>query len=228
MHVLYAEEDQVLSQIMERALRDAGHTCETTAKGAEALSLLKTKNYDAIALDVELPDMDGMQVVRMMKVEGIEVPVMLLCGLPDINLRFIAADLGVDKFLSKPFSASELIGHLEGIAKNGGAPGPAASPTPPPAPPRRPAPRPAPGHGDPPSPARSRARSPANDAALIIDGVRQIPCTVLDRSETTASLRLSDPNETCPDRFTLKLLDGPRHTCRVILRSPGRVEVAFR
>ncbi len=224
MHVLYAEEDQVLSQIVERALRDAGHTCETTAKGAEALSLLKTNDYDAIALDVELPDMDGMQVVRMMKVEGIEVPVMLLCGLPDINLRFIAADLGVDKFLSKPFSASELIGNLEGIAKNGGAPSPAASPTPPPAPPRRPAARPAPGHGEPLSPIRSAA----HDAALIIDGVRQIPCTVLDRSGTTASLRLSDPNETCPDRFTLKFLDGPRHTCRVILRSRNQVEVAFR
>ncbi len=223
MHVLYAEEDQVLSQIVERALRDAGHTCETTAMGAEVLSLLKTNDYDAVALDVGLPDMDGMQVVRMMKVEGVATPVMLLSGLPDINLHFVAADLGVDKFLTKPFSARELIGHLEGIAKPGAAIGPAVAP-PAAAPPPRPAPRPA---ARPPS-GPSSSRSAAHDAALIIEAGRQIPCTVLGRSEAAATLKLSDPAETCPDRFTLKFLEGPRFRCEVTSRYGERIEVAFR
>ena len=234
MHVLYVEDDEVLSQIVERALRDAGHICETTDRGAQALSLLKANDYDAVALDVGLPDMDGMQVVRMMKVEGIATPVMLLSGLPDINLHFVAADLGVDKFLTKPFSASELIAHLEAIAKNGGAPSPAAAPPlqpaplrpapPRPAQPPRPAARPAAGPGEP----RPPGRSPAQDAALIIEGGRQIPCTAVERSATGASLRLSDPGETCPERFTLKFLDGPRRRCQVTSRDGGRIEVAFR
>ena len=83
-------------------------------------------------------DMDGMQVVRMMKVEGIDIPVMLLSGLADINQHFVAADLGVEKFLTKPFSANELIGQMEGIAKPGAAPAAAAAPPPQPAPPPRP------------------------------------------------------------------------------------------
>ncbi len=224
MHVLYVEDDEVMSQIVERALRDAGHTCETANEGAQALKLAKTNDYDVVALDVGLRDMDGMQVVRMLKVEGIDIPVLLLSGMTDINLHFVAADLGVQKFLTKPFSARELIGHLEEIAKNGGAPGPSPAPPPRPTPPPRPIARPAAAPSEPSAPARSAA----HDAALIIEGGRQIPCTILDRSETTASLQLSEPGETCPDRFTLKFLDGPRHTCRVILRSRDRLEVAFR
>ncbi len=225
MHVLYVEDDEVLTQIVERALREAGHTCETTDKGGEALNLLKANDYDAVALDVGLPDMDGTQVVRMMKVESIATPVMLLSGLPDINLHFVAADLGVDKFLTKPFSARELIGHLESIAKNGGAPNPAPALPPRPAPPRpRPAARPSARQGE----SRPRNRSPACDAALIIEGGRQIPCTVAERSATGALLMMSDPAETCPEQFTLKFLDGPRHRCQVTSRDGGRIEVAFR
>jgi CheY-like chemotaxis protein len=232
MHVLYVEDDEVLTQIVERALCDAGHTCETTNEGARALSLVKTNDYDAVALDVGLPDMDGCQVVRMMKVEGIATPVMLLSGLPDINLHFVAADLGVKKFLTKPFSASELIGHLEEIAGPGGAGRQVASPEPAPAPAPRPAPPPGtrqtvtPATGE--SAERPQARSAAHDAALILDGGRQISCTVLDRSEAGVALRLSDPAETCPEQFTLKFLDGPRHRCQVTSRDGGKIEVAFR
>ena len=228
MHVLYVEDDEVMSQIVERALRDAGHTCETASKGAQALSLVKENDYDVVALDVGLRDMDGMQVVRMMKVEGIDIPVMLLSGLADINQHFVAADLGVEKFLTKPFSANELIGQMEGIAKPGAAPAAAAAPPPQPAPPPRPAAKPAARPAEAQSAPGPQAWQAAHDAALIIDGDRQISCTILDRTQTTAALRLSDTDETCPDRFTLKFLDGPRHTCRVILRSRDRIEVAFR
>ncbi|MDH3595303.1 MAG: response regulator [Rhodospirillales bacterium] len=250
MHVLLVEDDEVLTPIVEAALREAGHTCETTEQGAQAVALAKQNRYDVMVVDADLPDMEGCQVVRLLKVEGIDIPVVMQSGVMDLNLPFVAASLGVKKFLTKPFSARELIGHMEAVAGTPGqgvpdaapapgpVPGPAAGPAagarvaPPPAQPAPP--QPAPGPRPAPMPAagnierRGAARAKVYQAALILDGDRQIPCVILDRSERGGALRITDPDQPCPTLFTLKPLDGPECRCEVRWRRGDRIGVEFR
>jgi CheY-like chemotaxis protein len=240
MHVLLVEDDEVLTPIVEAAFREAGHTCEAVESGKQAITLVKTNPYDVMVLDVDLPDMDGCQVVRLMKVEGIDTPVVLLSGLADLNLRFVAADLGVEKFLAKPFSASELIGHMEAVVGNScreqpdRAPQPAPQPDPEPVSEPTPAPRPVPE----PEPAwmpapdtverRRHARATVYAAAVIVDGDGQIPCVILDRSNKGAALLLADPDQPCPTLFTLEPVNGPQCRCEVRWRRGDRIGVEFR
>ncbi len=66
MHVLFVEDDEVVAQNAQMALRALGHDCEITDLGATAFALSKRKDYDIVVLDVGLPDMDGFKVVRRM------------------------------------------------------------------------------------------------------------------------------------------------------------------
>jgi CheY-like chemotaxis protein len=132
MHVLFVDDDEVLAQAVEMALRENGHVCEITDLGKEALTLSKRNAYDIVVLDVGLPDMDGCHVVRRMKVEGVETPVLLHSGLLDPELTAEAASLGVEHFLAKPFSIAELIDRMEAALGYCGidAPEPTPEPTP--------------------------------------------------------------------------------------------------
>jgi CheY-like chemotaxis protein len=239
MHVLLVEDDEVLTPIVEAALRKAGHTCETTEQGAEAVVLAKQNHYDVMVVDADLPDMEGCQVVRLLKVEGIDIPVVLQSDVMDLNLPFVAASLGVKKFLTKPFSASELIGHMEAVAGTPGQAAPDAAPAPAPTPGPEPEVRVAPPQADlergsTPMPATQnveRRRGPRTkvfQAALILDGDRQIPCVILDISERGGALRITDPDQPCPTLFTLKPLDGPERLCEVRWRRGDRIGIELR
>jgi DNA-binding response OmpR family regulator len=238
MHVLLVEDDEVLTPIVEAAFREAGHSCEAVDSGKQAVKLAKSNHYDVMVLDVDLPDMDGCQVVRLMKVEGIDTPVVLLSGLADLNLRFVAADLGVEKFLAKPFSASELIGHMETVVGNSARDKPATAPEPEPdpwpiaEPASAPPPDPEPVQASMPAPEsterRRQARATVYGAAVIVDGDSQIPCVILDRSNKGAALLLADPDQPCPTLFTLEPLDGPQCRCEVRWRRGDRIGIEFR
>ena len=93
-----------------------------------------------------------------------------------------------------------------------------------PAPPPRSAPIPAAGNVE----RRQVARAKVYQAALILDGDRQIPCVILDRSEKGGALRITDPDQPCPTLFTLKPLDGPECRCEVRWRRGDRIGVEFR
>jgi CheY-like chemotaxis protein len=169
MHVLLVEDDEVLTPIVERALREAGHTCDTADQGGAAVALAKANRYDVMVLDADLPDMEGCQVVRLLRVEGIDLPVVMQSGVADLNLPFVAASLGVKKFLTKPFSARELIGHMEAVAgpprrAAAAAARPAPAPVPEPAVATAPkpaaAPVPEPAAKPVPEPARAQPRPP--------------------------------------------------------------------
>ena len=113
MHVLFVEDDEVVAQSVEMALRANGHDCKTTDLGANALTLAKHNDYDIVVLDVDLPDMDGYHVVRRMKMEGIETPLLMQSGLDDPDLPSDAESLGIGNFLAKPFSIAELLERME-------------------------------------------------------------------------------------------------------------------
>jgi CheY-like chemotaxis protein len=241
MHVLLVEDDEVLTPIVERAIREAGHTCDTADQGGEAVALAKANRYDVMVLDADLRDMEGCQVVRLLKVEGIDLPVVMQSDVMDLNLPFVASSLGVKKFLTKPFSARELIGHMEAVAgmlrpdvaepEAAPRPEPALEPMPEPPPAARVIPPPPGASPMPAGPSGNRRREDravVYRAGLILDGDQQIPCAILDLSERGGALRISDPDQPCPTLFTLRPFDGPERRCEVRWRRGDRIGIEFR
>lgn len=173
MHVLFVDDDELVSQSVEEALRRAGHSCEIAELGSEAIALAKANTYDIVVLDIGLPDMDGYHVIRRLKLEGIRVPILLQSGLSDPDLVAEGAELGVEDFLPKPFSIKELISHMESVVvrSGDGTTDPrlrseaASEPTP--APPSSPEPRPAPGSPADAGPAAATGPEPAPAAAQV-------------------------------------------------------------
>ncbi len=159
MHVLFVDDDEVLAQGVETALRDKGHVCEVAELGKQALTLSKDTAYDIVVLDVDLPDIDGYQVVRLMKVEGVKTPVLLQSGLADPDLPAEMEALGVKGFLAKPFSITELIERMEALLTGRGV---AAADTMPPTPPARPQPAPRPENRAAPAAVRPPRRAPGS------------------------------------------------------------------
>jgi two-component system cell cycle response regulator CtrA len=78
MHVLRAEDDLILSRGISLMLKSTGVVVDQTNSGTEALELVKDYNYDIVILDLELPDVDGFEIVRRMRVSRIETPVLML------------------------------------------------------------------------------------------------------------------------------------------------------
>ena len=115
MHVLFVDDDHALSQSVAMAFRKRGHTCQLAELGEQAVKLAKVDAYDIIVLDVALPDIDGFEVIQLLKWEGIKVPVLLESGLSGRDLEAEAAVLGVDEFLAKPFNMGELIARMERV-----------------------------------------------------------------------------------------------------------------
>ncbi len=146
MRVLFVDDDAVLSQGVEMALREQGHACELAELGKQAVALSKRQTYDIVVLDVGLPDIDGCHVARLMKMDGVNTPVLLHSGLADPALPDEAEELGVNGFLAKPFSIAELVEHMEAVLADRGFVGPRDTtppePAPPPETPAEPAPQP--------------------------------------------------------------------------------------
>ncbi len=138
MRILFVDDDAMLAQGVEMALREQGHTCELAELGKQAVMMSKRNSYDIVVLDVGLPDIDGCHVARLLKMDGVDTPVLLHSGLADPSLPEEAQELGVNGFLAKPFSIGELIEHMEAVLAGRGFVGPRDTTPPPQAQPAQP------------------------------------------------------------------------------------------
>lgn len=246
MHVLFVEDDEVVSQSVQLVLQERGHQCEIVDLGRDAIKRAKDNNYDVIVLDIGLPDMDGYHVIRRLKMDGIKTPVLLQSGLAGQDLPSEAADLGITEYLAKPFSVNELIARMEsviaGTQDNGpdpeaepeaaaeADPGPLAEPGPiSPMPPAASSPAKTAGRSlDADDDDRRRhLRASVYEAALITEQGPPIPCAIVNLSETGAAIRLSVPDQSCPTLFTLRPLEGPERRCEVRWRREDQIGVEF-
>ena len=122
MRVLFVDDDKGVSQSVETGLRRKGHVVDTADLGADALALIESTSYDLVVLDVGLPDMDGYHIVRRMKIDQIETPVLMQTGLAGQDLVDDAEILGIQGILTKPFSIHELLACMDSVfAPSGGA-----------------------------------------------------------------------------------------------------------
>jgi two-component system OmpR family response regulator len=117
MRVLVVEDDPRMSAAIRRALHGAGIVADTTASGDDAMWMVQTSVYDAVVLDVMLPNTDGFSVCRSLRQAGIAVPVIIVTARGDVEDRVLGLDAGADDYLSKPFSLAELLARLRALSR---------------------------------------------------------------------------------------------------------------
>ncbi|MFZ2277071.1 MAG: response regulator, partial [Prosthecobacter sp.] len=109
MHILLVEDDAELARQTLLWLQEAGHTCTHCADGTTALSRLTQQAFDAVILDVGLPDMDGFAVVEQMRARGFGLPVLFLTARDNVTDRVRGLKAGGDDYVTKPFAMEELL-----------------------------------------------------------------------------------------------------------------------
>ena len=125
MRVLVVEDEPKMAALVARALREEGHPADIAAQGADAVWMAQAAPYDAIVLDVMLPDLDGFAVLRELRLRKVWTPVLMLTARDAVSDRVGALDAGADDYLTKPFSFAELLARLRAVARRG----PVARPT---------------------------------------------------------------------------------------------------
>lgn len=112
MRILIAEDEQDLNQLLKRRLKEAGYSADACFDGEEVIDYLLGAEYDALVLDIMMPKLDGVQVVKRLRREGNSVPVLLLTARDSIEDRVAGLDAGADDYLIKPFAFEELLARL--------------------------------------------------------------------------------------------------------------------
>ncbi len=122
MQILVVEDDAELSDILVHVLKREGYETDAVFDGRMGLEYAKSGTYDAIILDVMLPNLDGFQVVRALRAAGVETPVLMLTALGSVPDRVEGLDGGADQYVSKPFSPRELLARLRALTRRTAAP----------------------------------------------------------------------------------------------------------
>ena len=121
MRILIVEDDTMLAETMSRALRQSAHMVQKAGNGLEADRMLTDNEYDLVLLDVNLPQLDGIEVLKRLRGRRSRVPVMLLTVRDSVNDRVTGLDLGADDYLSKPFELSELEARVRALIRRANA-----------------------------------------------------------------------------------------------------------
>lgn len=117
MRVLLIEDTPRLAEAVAEILRKSGYGADIAHIGADGLAMALTGAYDAVLLDIMLPDMSGMDVLRELREAGGTVPVILLTARQGVGDRVAGLDAGADDYLPKPFHASELLARIRAVTR---------------------------------------------------------------------------------------------------------------
>lgn len=117
MRLLLAEDELSLARALKKLLEKNYYAVDAVHDGADALQYLQTGNYDVAVLDVMMPKMDGFTVVRQLRDQGNNTPVLLLTAKAEVEDRVTGLDSGADYYLTKPFDMRELLAALRAITR---------------------------------------------------------------------------------------------------------------
>ncbi|MBZ0123187.1 MAG: response regulator transcription factor [Roseovarius sp.] len=117
MRVLLVEDDPTTSKSIELMLTHANLNVYTTDMGEEGIDLAKLYDYDIILLDLGLPDMDGHDVLRQLRLARVETPILILTGTDDTESKIRGFGFGADDYLTKPFHREELVARIHAIIR---------------------------------------------------------------------------------------------------------------
>jgi two-component system, OmpR family, response regulator len=120
MRILIAEDDQVLADGLMRTLRGAGAAVDHVASGTEAdAALMTSTEFDLLILDLGLPRMHGLEVLKRLRARGNSVPVLILTAADSVEDRIKGLDLGADDYMPKPFALPELEARVRALLRRG-------------------------------------------------------------------------------------------------------------
>ena len=123
MKVLMVEDDLALGDALGRVLQGRGFEVTRCADGVEALAMFRRRSPDVVLLDLSLPGMDGMEVLRLMRDGGSQVPVLVVTARSAVQDRVLGLNEGADDYLTKPFDIEELTARLKALVRRShGAP----------------------------------------------------------------------------------------------------------
>jgi two-component system OmpR family response regulator len=119
MKVLIVEDELKMAGLIRRGLRADGIPADVALKGEDALWMASASGYDVIVLDVMLAGIDGFEVCRRLRAEGVRAPVLMLAARDDVDDCVRGLDDGADDYVVKPFSFAELSARLRALARRG-------------------------------------------------------------------------------------------------------------
>jgi two-component system, OmpR family, response regulator len=119
VRVLVVEDDVKMAAAIRRGLRFEGIVVDLAEGGDKAIRLAGATEYDAILLDVMLPDLDGFETCRRLRSQGVWVPILMLTARDAVEDRVRGLDTGADDYLTKPFSLAEVLARLRALARRG-------------------------------------------------------------------------------------------------------------
>ena len=121
MNILIVEDETALAEAVEHILRKAGHSADRVADGQSALDYIRVGTYDLILLDIMLPKLDGLSVLRQMRSEGVQTPVLMLTARTTVPDKVAGLNAGADDYLTKPFDPEELLARVGAMTRRKGA-----------------------------------------------------------------------------------------------------------
>lgn len=112
MRLLLAEDEKALSKALTTILKHNHYSVDAVYNGQDALDYLETDIYDGVILDIMMPKVDGITVLKKIRAAGKRVPVLMLTARSEIDDRVLGLDCGADDYLTKPFAAKELLARI--------------------------------------------------------------------------------------------------------------------
>ena len=117
MRLLLAEDEPALSKALTAILERNNYSVDTAFDGQEALDFLESDNYDGVILDIMMPKVDGIEVLKRIREKGSTIPVLLLTAKSEIDDKVAGLDAGANDYLTKPFNSRELLARIRAMTR---------------------------------------------------------------------------------------------------------------
>ena len=118
MRILLAEDEKALSKALVKIFESSNYSIDAVFDGQEALDYLEAGNYDAAVLDIMMPKVDGITVLKKLRESGSKLPVLMLTAKSEIDDKVLGLDSGANYYLTKPFDAKELLAPVRAITRS--------------------------------------------------------------------------------------------------------------
>lgn len=117
MRILYAEDEVALARAVAKILERNNYTVDVVHNGLDALDYLQNGNYDIAILDIMMPKMDGITLLRRLRATGITIPIIMLTAKTEIDDKVLGLDSGANDYLTKPFDTKELLARIRVLTR---------------------------------------------------------------------------------------------------------------
>lgn len=117
MHILIVEDDAKVAEFVSEGFRREGHAVTLTRDGEEGLAAARNGDYAAAVMDIMLPKMDGLEIIRRLRAAGRKLPVIILSARGSVEAKIEGLEVGADDYLAKPFSIAELLARVQALLR---------------------------------------------------------------------------------------------------------------